>query len=153
MVDGVSMQYQWWSRDSYWRTLYHLRSLKDVFAEEKSPQGPWVYLPSPSSGPSIWQAPFTQALPCLQDNKQHHVWLVSEFSGLERSICIGCCCVVTPVCLTTVARALRKQKPTVVWRKSQIQCKQAWPWLRVRHPHSQNWSPSMHRVRAQTILN
>lgn len=107
------MWYQWWSRDRCWRTLYHLSSLRDVFAGGKGPHGPWVYLPSPSSGPLIWQAPFSRALLHLQDNKQHHVWLVSEFSGLEHSICIGCCCAVNPVCLTTVAEALRKQKPTV----------------------------------------
>lgn len=107
-----------------------------MFAGEKSPQGPWVYLPSPSSGPVIWQAPFSRALPRLQDNKQHHVWLVSEFSGLERSVCIGCCCVVTPACLTTVAQALRKQKPTVVCRKSQILSKQTWLGLHVWHPQS-----------------
>lgn len=72
--------------------------------------------------------PFSRALPRLQDNKQHHVWLVSEFSGLERSICIGCCCVVTPVCLTTVAQALRKQKQTVVNTGG---IKKIWP----RPPH------------------
>lgn len=78
--------------------------------------------------------PFSRALPRLQDNKQHHVWLVSEFSGLERSICIGCCCVVTPVCLTTVAQALRKQKKTAVRAgRYQMHGSSVWPrppWIR-----------------------
>lgn len=89
MVDGVCRRGIRGGAETDVGELYSVHSLRDVFAGEESPQGPWVYLPSPSSGPVIWQAPSARALPRLQDNKQHHVWLVSEFSGLERGVCIG----------------------------------------------------------------
>lgn len=114
MVDGVCMWYQWWKcRQMLENSILSPLAQRCICWGEKSPRTLSLTSISIIRACDLTGSLFTQALPRLQDNKLHHVWLVSEFSGLERSICIGCCCVVTPVCLTTVAQALRRQKPTV----------------------------------------